>query len=493
MSNRTDRREQVRANARYLRAVRPIDPDEIADYVEGRPHPAVVRELLREEAPDLGLVERADGTFVPVPEGPFDPDFDGVGELPERIERALETLLVERYGPAWDRGDAGDRLRGTIRRLKADYYRQHPVEYDADVALAYACYHLPDYYAIAQYVVDELGRDGRLDRELRVLDVGAGVGGPALGLHDYLFGAGDPADPGTADRALVDYHAVEPSAAADVLDALLAETGPNFHPTIHRTTAEAFDPDAIDGADPDPEVDLLLFANVLSELDAPADVVERYLDALAPDGSAILVAPADRNTSTNLRAVERELADERAVATVYAPTVRLWPEARPTDRGWSFDRRPDLAVPSIQRRLAAEAADPDAMTNTSLKYSWAILRTDGRRRIDLTLSRDEALRMADADEHVTRRVDVVACKLSHDLRSGDESADDDANPVFKVSDGSESVEHYAVLVRETALNATLRTAGYGALLSVENALLLWNDDEDAYNLVVDEGTVVDAA
>ena len=39
-------REAVRANAKYLREVRPIDPEEIHEYVEGTPHPAVVRETL---------------------------------------------------------------------------------------------------------------------------------------------------------------------------------------------------------------------------------------------------------------------------------------------------------------------------------------------------------------------------------------------------------------------------------------------------------------
>jgi len=63
-------REAVRNNANYLRNVRPIDPEEIAEYIEGSPHPAVVRETLREEAFDLRLREREDGAFEPVPRSP---------------------------------------------------------------------------------------------------------------------------------------------------------------------------------------------------------------------------------------------------------------------------------------------------------------------------------------------------------------------------------------------------------------------------------------
>ncbi len=58
---------------------------------------------------------------------------------------------------------------------------------------------------MAKYVLADLAADGLLPSQLRVLDVGAGVGGPAVALRDLL-----------PDDALLDYHAVEPSAAADV-------------------------------------------------------------------------------------------------------------------------------------------------------------------------------------------------------------------------------------------------------------------------------------
>jgi len=45
--------------------------------------------------------------------------------------------------------------------------------------------------------------------------------------------------------------------------------------------------------------------------------------------------------------------------------------------------------------------------------------------------------------------------------------------------------------RETVLNDDLRTADYGSVVFVENGLVLWNDDEGAYNVVVDDETVVD--
>ncbi len=481
-------RQGVLDNARYLRQVRPLDPEEVSAYVEGQPHPAAVRQVLREHAVELSLLERDDGSFVPVEDGAgqdgqegedrrVDVPFDGVAAFPERYARPVEDLLVEEFSPGWPDGTSGDRLRERVRTFKSSYLQGESVEYDRLTALGYAVYHLPPYYAAVQYVLTELAADGLLPAELRVLDVGAGVGGPALGLHDFL-----PAE------TLVDYHAIEPSAAADVLTALLGETGRNFHTTVHRERAETFDPGR------QGPFDLLLFANVLSELGDAAGTLARYLDALAAAGTAVALAPADRETAIHLRQVERTVERE-ADATVYAPTLRLWPGQRPGGECWSFDRKPDIDTPALQRRLdEGERADrgetppgrspgDGEFVNVDVQYAYSLLRTDGRERVSFTPDQDRVARMADTETHVTDRVDCVGVKLSHNLGSG--------NPLFLVGDGSEQVDHFAVLTESTTLNRDLEAADYGAVLWFENVLVLWNDDEGAYNLVVDGQTVVD--
>jgi SAM-dependent methyltransferase len=502
----TDRREQVRDSARYLRAVRPLDPEELADYVEGQPHPAVVRQDLRALSYELAIVEREDGTFVPVDEVPVAVGYDG-GFPPER-ERAVADLLVERIGPDWHRGETGERLRERIRRLKADYYRSRPVDYDADVALAYAVYHQPDAYAMAAHAFADLGRWGLLGQRLRVLDVGAGTGGPAAALFDLL-----------PDDALVEYHAVEPSAAADVLEALV-DPGRNRRLHLHRETAEAFDPreplgatggddtagsdgpDA-DGDDCPPGYDLVVFSSVLSELDEPAATARRLLAAMAPDGTALLVSPADRETAAGLRRVERALEspDGRGY-TVFAPEVRIWraddgrprfdtgedlpAPLSPRDEGWSFVVRPDLDVPAFQRKLDDPAGSTGESVNADVQYAFSVLRADGRERVEAAPDGSRCAPLADAGAHVTDRVNVLAFKLSADLGEGDGH-----NPLFRIGDGSQQADQYAVLTRETSLNRPLAAADYGRLLAFEGVLVLWNDDERAYNLVVDEETIVD--
>ncbi|WP_331236427.1 small ribosomal subunit Rsm22 family protein [Natronorarus salvus] len=469
-----EERATIRDTARYLRNVRPIDPEELTEYVESRPHSAVVRQVLRESAAEVGLLEREDGLFVPVPDSPLVPEFDGVDRLPERYERRLDGLLTDRFGPEWEDDESGDALRGAIRDLKERYYRGRDVAYDETAALGYALYHLQDYYAAIQYLLDELGSVGLLPSHLRVLDVGAGVGGPALGLADY------------AGRALIEYHAIEPSVSVGILSELLAETGPNVHPRIHRDRAETFEPDG--------EYDLLLFCNVLSELDAPVETVERFLPHLAADGTCVLLAPADRNTAIGLRTVERALADDGPL-DVFAPTLRLWPGERPTDEGWSFDVREDLEPSGLQERLDGGKrgeSDPGERTaatgefvNRDVQYAYALLRSDGKRRIDAEPSRSRFAPLCEMDRHVTDRIDCLSVKLSRSLSTG--------RPLYRIGDGSQREDCFAVVTNETSLNRGLREAAYGELLVFESVLVLWNGDEGAYNLVVDDETVVDRA
>lgn len=452
--------------AKYLRNIRPIDPKEVTEYVEGKPHPAVIRQVLLEEAPALGVIEQPDGTFVPASEDPVIPREEPVREFPEAYATIIEEHLVESYGYDWATGDSGSALRDRIRELKEAYVKQEPVEYDYEVALGYALYHLPSYYATIQYVLEDLIETGSVPSSIRVFDVGAGVGGPALGITDRLPGDG-----------LVEYHALEPSGATKILADMLEATGPNVHAQIHPERAQDHE---IEGT-----YDLILFGNVLNELENPTAVLDRYTAALATDGSLLLLEPADPNTCGVLREVERHLVDapDREL-TVYSPTIRLWPGERPTDAGWSFRVEPDIKAPAVQRRLDEAGGGSGEFTKTSVQFAYAIVRADGKRRIDVTPDAGRFMPLSRSESAISERVDILAIKQSHNLT-------EEGNPLFRLGDGSQSVDHFAVVPKQTRLNEPLLSADYGDLLQIENGLVLWNDDEEAINVVVDDESIIE--
>lgn len=448
--------------ARYLRSVRPIDPVELVDYTTEPAAPEAITAILRDHALELELVERDDGTFVPVSEDPI-PDGDIVLD---RLPTDLEHLINHRLGggvDSWAGTPAGDELRDRIRDLKSRYLDGGRIAYDRRDADAYLAYHFPRSYAATRYTLAEIVQAGLLPRSLRVVDVGAGVGAHLAAVDD-----------GTPTDALIDYIAIEPSPLADHFEAVAESSiGRNTHVTLHRQGIED-----VDIGEP---VDLAILGNVLSELDTPDSVASRILDAVAADGTWLAIAPADRRTSLQLRTVERALEDE---AAVFSPTIRLWPHRRPTDDCWSFVDHPSLAVPRFQERLASAAdTDAGAYVNASIRFSYSIMRPDGTRRFDVTATEAEVLPLERTPDAIGERVDAMVVKLSGDLADG-------TTPVYRVGDGSQTEPCFAVHVAPTVLNEALDSAPYGAVLRMERALVLWNDDEHAINLVVDDEATV---
>ncbi|MFW6152747.1 MAG: SAM-dependent methyltransferase, partial [Halobacteriota archaeon] len=201
-------------------------------------------------------------------------------------------------------------------------------------------------------------------------------------------------------------------------------------------------------------------------------------------GAWVAIAPADPRTSIQLYDVERTLVPP---ATAYAPMLRLWPDRQPTDACWSFVERPVTEVPPFQRRLQREAkpADRERYVTRSIRYSYTILRRDGHRRFDVRGDPARFIPLGDVGRAIGDRVDVITVKLSGDL------APPQGNSLVRVGDGSQRDDCFAVCVRPTALNRGLIEAPYGSIMTIDGALVLWNDDESAINLVIDEESIVE--
>lgn len=457
---------QVLDAARYLRSVRAIDPAELTEYVSAGPSPERVRAILRTHAADLGLVETPTGSFEQPPDAPIEADPRPIEALPSSLNATLIAWLESTLGADWADGRTGGAIRDRIASMKAQYLRSETASYDDDIdTAAYLVYHFPRSYAATGYVLATLIDRALLGHDLRVLDVGAGVGAHLASIADA-----------TPPTALVRYDAVEPAALGSVLVHLAdAYVGPNVHVTRHRQPIETLE---LEGP-----YDLIVLGNVLSELDAPVSVARSTLDRLAADGAWIAIAPADPRTSRQLAGVERELVPP---ATVFAPALRLWPDREPTDEHWSFVEAPPLETPPFQRRLVASVPEEERerYVNADVRFSYTVLRRDGRRRVAIRGDRDEQVPLEEAADAVGSRPTLLVVKLSGDIADGD-------NRLFRVGDGSQHHPWFASQVVDTALNRALSAAPHGAVLSIARGLVLWNDDEAAYHVVVDDETAVD--
>lgn len=453
-------------SVKYLRGVRPIDPAELVEYVSEPVDTDTIRSIVRAHALDLELIEREDGMFEPAPTEPLSHAPVAIDRLPERYCAFVHSSLEEHLGRDWARGRSGEQLRRRVRQLKRRYLEGGSLTYDAMDALAYLVYHSPRTYTAMRYTLAELTARSLLVPPLRILDVGAGTGGQLAAVADAV---------GT--ETLVSYDAVEPSPLGALCESVTTDyVGCNVHVSLHREPIEAVE---FDG-----QYDVILLGNVLSELRDPHEIAAETFELVGQTGSWVALAPADPRTSTQLFSIERSLVPP---ATAYAPMLRLWSGREPHDKAWSFVEHSPIEPPSFQRALQAPApeGERDQYATRSIRYAYTILRRDDTRRYTVRGDPDRYRPLGDIEAAIGNRVDCISVKLSADLSEGD------GNPLIRLGDGSQQVDCFGVCVRQTMLNEALIEAPYGAIVSIQQCLVLWNDDEAAINLVIDDETVVD--
>ena len=464
----SDPSEQVILDtARYLRHIRPIDPAEVTTYVPSVDEDRIA-EILRKHASRLTLIETPDGRFMPPPTGTLSPRRTTISNMPSDVVEAIESVLRSTYGEQWWQGDTGDRLRGAIRSFKAAYFAQESVTYTRDEAFGYLVYHFPATFASVSYVLGLLSQSPVLPKSLRVLDIGSGVGGQALALDRFL-----------PDEVFVDYHGIEASeTAADIGTTLMEHVGSNFHYSIDTTTVE--------GATLDEKFDLIICANVLNELATPITTLQRLLKQLSSDGTCMIISPADEHASRQLRSIETFIERDEPTVRVFAPTLRLWEEYYPTDDCWSFITHDDFAVPTFQSRLDAAAHTGGEFCNNDVQYSFSLLRKDDKRHIAYMPTRQDVQPLHESKQSIGNRLNTCVVKLSGAL-----DTDSGNSAVYVIGDGSQSTEHFATVVQESHHNRYVQEAQYGDILLIRNGLFLWNEDNEAINVVIDNQTSVD--
>lgn len=293
------------------------------------------------------------------------------------------TLSEELLAALLARGGNPDReVAEGVRRLSTLFTVGREAlhgDYLAEPALrrAYLLYFLPVNLAKVASLLQELPLLPA--RPLRILDLGSGPGAASLAVLDYLAKRGDPAQHGSevvaVDRgrdALQDAKFLwthvsksyqEPPACA-------------FHPVTFDVERSGSRAPWKNGS-----YDLIILANSLNELfQHAADPIarrvkflERLLEALAVDGTLMIVEPALRETTRALHQTRDRLM-ARGQATVYSPCLHERPCPALVHPGdWCHEERP-WSPPAMVRELDRGVG----FIKDALKFSYLLLRKDGR-------------------------------------------------------------------------------------------------------------------
>jgi SAM-dependent methyltransferase len=410
--------------------------------------------------------------------------FFTAGVIPLNLAQSIEKYITKKVGKDWNDPVIIERLRRAIVAQKDDYWKpahKRSLQYTKGYSvLGYLAYHFPVYFMQTGHLLMMLARDGLLKKNMTILDVGTGPGIVPLAIADFYSRLDD------AEATIYSLERSEEHIEAFTFlrDALFG-TGRRvtIKPPV-KTDIRSIETTAL------PEkIDLVIFSNVLNELpdatmELRADIVHLLSERLAPDGSILIVEPADEENATRMRSLT--VALQKKGLSIYGPCSFIWGSTCTAPRCWSFETAPAIRITRLMETLA-HCEDSYRYVNTDIKYSYAVLRKDGMRKENFRMPEgSKFLRLSKLHLHLGKRINVAGLKMSGELG-------DARSHVFKLCDGTAKTPVYAVLpsYHITPENDAITSAPYGSLLELRNVLVRYNKAHDAYNLLVSRNTKVD--
>jgi SAM-dependent methyltransferase len=439
-----------------LRAV-PVD----GDYRIERLSPAVKLELNEEE-------KKRQQAFFAAP------------RVPEELERLIGKYVEKKAARPWDDPAVLEKIRKAVVSQKAQYWKAgkaRKIDYRSGYSvLGYLAYQFPVYFAQFEHILMDMAQDGLLKRRMRVLDAGSGPGSVSLAVIDFFRRL----DVGAVDLFPLEVFEENSEAYVNLV--------PPFAAAPDRFRIEKpIRADLTEMPDLPANLDLIVFSNVLNEIDVDvekkAEIVMHSAKSLALDGNLVIIEPADKENSIALRLLVSALMDKEL--GVYSPCSFIWGSRCKLGECWSFEEKEHIAPTALMGKIAG-TEEAYKFMNTDIKYSHVILRKDTLTREKYRVPpRARYARLSKLKMHIGKRINVVASKMSDDL--GDRT-----NHMFKICDGTTAQPVYAILPNYNIVpgNEALIKANYGEVLEFRNILVRHNKEYDSYNLMTGKSTEI---
>ncbi len=451
---------------------------------EIRPHLDGLGLTIRPAGDDYVIGRRPDGGSLAVDDAGRERQlafFRNPG-VPGYIQERVESYIEKKTSKPWDDPAVLDRMRNAILAQKSQYWKERQVSYrKAYPVLGYLAYHAPVYLVQFEHILWQIISRGLAKPEMRILDLGTGPGVVPLAVIDLLgrigTGAADIYAVERSEEHFEAYNALVPAAAAAQGGRVRVEK------LIRADIGTLGAKDLPDG------IDLMVFSNVLGELrqmsiDQRADLVAALAERLAPDGTIVIVEPADLANATVMRQTVRAIADRGL--TVFSPCSFIWGTTCNPTRCWTFEQKGDIRPTRLMERLAA-GKDGYRFINVDIKYASALLRKDTSVQHAYRVPPGAKFaRLSHLRQHRDKKINVVAALMSGNLG-------DTRTKVYKVCDGTPADQVYAVV--PATLRGTNRDVlegpAYGDIVRLYGVLVRFNKDHNSYNLVILPGTRVE--
>jgi SAM-dependent methyltransferase len=487
--------KEVISAVKYVSRMKPeFMLSEIVDYVKGSVSTAEIYRIVAPLASGMGLgLERSGDDYAASRIVPAKAMALGEKEraaldellmsphIPAELEKLIKGYVEKKTGKAWDDPAVLDKVRKAIVAQKAQYWKEGPkrkITYETGYSiLGYLAYQFPVYFIQTEHIFYELALDGLLKDRMNVLDVGTGPGTVPLALIDFYRKAG-------CGEAIV-YSVEKYEENIEAFMALVPAYAEGTRVKVEKPIKA--DMLGIKMEDLPGDIDLIVFSNVLNELghdiEKKIDVVKTLSERLAKDGSIVIVEPADKVNSTQMRQLVVALMGKGM--GVFSPCSFIWGVRCHPETCWTFQAKADIRPTTMMKKLAEE--EYFRYLNTDIKYSYAVLRHDRLSKVTYRVpEKAKFARLSRMKDHVEKHINVAAAVMSGEL--GDEK-----DHVFRICDGTSVKPVYAILpaYHVSPENEALLKAKYGQVVEIYGTLARYNKENDAYNLLIMRNTKVE--
>lgn len=394
-----------------------------------------------------------------------------IPELEKQTIRYIEKVTAK----SWNDPVVLEKIRNAIITQKESYWKEGAkkrVSYKgAYSVLGYMAYQMPGYVIEFSEFFAEMVTSGLIRKHVRILDVGAGPGTVSIGVARVL----SCLDGMTADITSVECFDTHIEAYQAIVPEFLKNTGNKV--TAGRPLAKDITTEIPEG-----EFDLIICSNVINELsgldsEKKADLVMALSKHLVPDGNLAILEPADLTNATMLRDLSRDV--KKRGLTLYAPCNDLRGVYCSVSPCWTFRSFEDIKPTELMFALGG-ADEKFRFVNTDVKFSYAILRTDGHRKCGYKIPADaKRARLSQLKKHLEKRIHITVSVMSSDIG-------DAKNYLFLVCDGTGTTPTYVALpaFHRTPEHEALLTASYGSVVAIDSVLVRFNKQQNAYNLLM---------
>jgi predicted O-methyltransferase YrrM len=391
------------------------------------------------------------------------------------LQDLTEQYLESKTGKPWDDPLVLQRIRSAIMQQKGQYWKEgesRRIGYRKGYAVfAYLSYHAPVFFSQFQHVFLMLVQDGLVPNHARILDIGSGPGVVALAVS-------------ASARSIPDFSAelfaLERSEEFLESYRFLVTRFTKGEPRItayHATSGDLRDADTLLLPS---ALDLIVMQNVTNELvdespEGKALYLKRLSRLLAPHGCMIIIEPAERRNAIELRKMVQ--AAESQDLQLHSPCTCIRQARCAAERCWSFVKKPSIQPTRLMHALAGNN-EAFRFENTDIKFSYAVLVKDQRRRHSYSPGKSSSfLPLSSLKDRIGRRVDVAAALMSGDIGNR-------GTHVFLVCDGTSRQPVYVVLpyFHLSGENQELLSLPYSSILEINGALVRFNRNHGAWNL-----------